>query len=195
MIVPYGYSMVLPYSFSDNTFYLTHSHGFHLSLHDDIRIEQSGLQFRTSFTKAGRSDSPGAGSKERELVPWDGPEQCSRLAWSRTVSLHSPPFYDGCLSIWSYKSCGSDNLGSGSRKRTLVPWGGLEPCSRLARSHTVSLHTPPPCDGSPSIQSRDPRGVRTRNLATQTKPCESLACIKGWLISDKGPYGCTTNAL
>jgi hypothetical protein len=101
--------------------------------------------------KAGRSDSPGAGSKERELVPWNGPKQCSRLAWSCTVSLHSPPFCDGCLSIWNYKSCRSDNLGSSSRKRTLVSWGGPEPCIRLAWSHTVSLHTPPLCDGSPSI--------------------------------------------
>jgi hypothetical protein len=33
----------------------------------------------------------------------------------------------------------------------LVSWGGLEPCSRLAWSRTVSLHTPPHCDGCPSI--------------------------------------------
>jgi hypothetical protein len=32
------------------------------------------------------------------------------------------------------------------------------------------------------------KGVRTRNLATQTKTCESRACIKGRLMSDGEPY-------
>jgi hypothetical protein len=45
------------------------------------------------------SGGPGAGSKEQELVPWGGPEQCSRLAWFRTQSLHTPPLCDGHPSI------------------------------------------------------------------------------------------------
>jgi len=71
--------------------------------------------------KAGRSDSLGAGSKERELVPWSGPEQCSRLAWSRTVSLHSPPFCDGWLSIWSYSSVGPTTWGPAQENGHLSP--------------------------------------------------------------------------
>jgi hypothetical protein len=38
------------------------------------------------------------------------------------------------------------------------------------------------------------QGGRTCNLATRTETYESRACIKGWLISDREPYGCTTNA-
>jgi hypothetical protein len=108
------------------------------------------------------SGSLGAGSKEQELVPWGGPELCSRLAWFRTQSLHTPPLCDGHPSIWSYKSCGSDNLGSGFRERILVSWGGPEPCSRLAWSRTVSLHAPPLCDGCSSIWNRDPGGPDTQ---------------------------------
>jgi hypothetical protein len=33
-----------------------------------------------------------------------------------------------------------------------------------------------------------PKGVRTRNLATQTKTFRSRACIKGRLMSDREPY-------
>jgi hypothetical protein len=33
------------------------------------------------------------------------------------------------------------------------------------------------------------QGVRTHNLASQTKPCRSQACIKGWLVSMVGPVG------
>jgi hypothetical protein len=52
------------------------------------------------------SDSLGAGSKERELVPWGGPELCSRLAWFCTLSLHAPPICDEYPSIWSYSPVG-----------------------------------------------------------------------------------------
>jgi hypothetical protein len=75
--------------------------------------------------KAGRSDSLGAGSKEWELVAWSGLAQCSRLAWSRTVSLHSPPYYDGCLTIWSYSSVGPTTWGPLRRMGTcLLGWSG-----------------------------------------------------------------------
>jgi hypothetical protein len=36
--------------------------------------------------------------------------------------------------------------------------------------------------------------VRMHNLASQTRPCRSRACIKGWLVLDGGSCGCTTNA-
>jgi hypothetical protein len=62
-------------------------------------------------------------------------------------SLHTPPPRDGYPSIWSYKSYGSGNLGSGTREWTLVSWGGTKPCSRSAWSHTVGLHAPPLCAG------------------------------------------------
>jgi hypothetical protein len=52
------------------------------------------------------SGSLGAGSKEQELVPWGGPEQCSRLAWFRTQSMHTPPLCDGHPSIWNYSPAG-----------------------------------------------------------------------------------------
>jgi hypothetical protein len=52
------------------------------------------------------SDSLGASSREWALVPWGGPELCSRLVWYRTLSLHAPPLYDGCPSIWNYDSGG-----------------------------------------------------------------------------------------
>jgi hypothetical protein len=38
------------------------------------------------------------------------------------------------------------------------------------------------------------QGNQTHNLASQARPCRSRACIKGWLVSDDGSYGCTTNA-
>jgi hypothetical protein len=49
------------------------------------------------------------------------------------------------------KARGSGSLGAGSRERELVPWSGPELRSRLARFHTLGLHTPPLCDGYPSI--------------------------------------------
>jgi hypothetical protein len=68
------------------------------------------LQVRTPLRKLGGPIAWG-GSKERGLVPWGGPGQYSRLAWSRTVSLHSPPLRDGHLSIWSYSSVGPTTWG------------------------------------------------------------------------------------
>jgi hypothetical protein len=73
------------------------------------------------LTKAGRSDSLGAGSKEREPVPWGGPEQCSCLAWSRAVSLHSPPLCDGYPSIWSYSPVGPTTWGPTPENGHLSP--------------------------------------------------------------------------
>jgi hypothetical protein len=54
--------------------------------------------------KAGGFGSLGAGSGEREPVPWRGPELCSHLARFRTLGLHTPPLCDGYPSIWSYST-------------------------------------------------------------------------------------------
>jgi hypothetical protein len=56
--------------------------------------------------KAGGSGSLGADSRERELIPWSGPELCSHLARFRTLGLHTPPLCDGYPSIWSYSPVG-----------------------------------------------------------------------------------------
>jgi hypothetical protein len=56
--------------------------------------------------KAGGSGSLGAGSGERELIPWSGPELYSRLVRFRTLGLHTLPLYDGYPSIWSYSPVG-----------------------------------------------------------------------------------------
>jgi hypothetical protein len=101
--------------------------------------------------KAGGPDNLGSGSKEWKLVPWGGPEPVwplSLVPYPKACTLHRSR--DGYPSIWSYKSGGSDNLGSGTREETLVSWGGPEPCSRSAWSRTVGLHAPPLCDGCPS---------------------------------------------
>jgi hypothetical protein len=52
------------------------------------------------------SASLGANSREWVLVPWGGPELCSRLAWFRTLSLHTPPLCDRYPSIWNYSPVG-----------------------------------------------------------------------------------------
>jgi hypothetical protein len=54
------------------------------------------------------------------------------------------------------------NLGSSSREWTLVSWSGPEPCSYLAWFCTLSLHTPPLCNGCPSIWKCDPEGPDIR---------------------------------
>jgi hypothetical protein len=51
--------------------------------------------------------------------------------------------------------------GVGSRERELVPSSGLELRSHLARFRTLGLHTPPLCDGYPSIWSYSPVGPVT----------------------------------
>jgi hypothetical protein len=61
--------------------------------------------------KSRGSNSLGAGSREWVLVPWGGPELCSRLAWFRTLILHAPPLCDGYPSIWNYRHVGSGTWG------------------------------------------------------------------------------------
>jgi hypothetical protein len=54
------------------------------------------------------SDNRGSGSREWTLVSWSGPEPCSCLAWSCTLSLHASPLCNGCPSIWNYDPEGPD---------------------------------------------------------------------------------------
>jgi hypothetical protein len=65
-------------------FYLTHPSSSHPIRHDDIRIEQSGLQFRSSLRK---QEGPTAwGAVLKNGSPFHGVVRslCDRLAWSRT---------------------------------------------------------------------------------------------------------------
>jgi hypothetical protein len=57
------------------------------------------------------SDSLRASSKEWVLGPWGGLELCSRLAWFRTLSLHTPPLCDRYPSIWNYSPVGPRTWG------------------------------------------------------------------------------------
>jgi hypothetical protein len=58
------------------------------------------------------SDSLGASSREWVLIPCDGLELCSRLAWFRTQSLHAPPLCDMYPSIWNYSPVDPATWGS-----------------------------------------------------------------------------------
>jgi hypothetical protein len=71
--------------------------------------------------KSRGSGSLGAGSKEQELIPWGGPEQCSRLAWFRTQSLHTPSLCDEHPSTWSYSLVGPTTWGLALENGYLSP--------------------------------------------------------------------------
>jgi hypothetical protein len=73
-------------------------------------LSRPSLQFRTPLRKQGVRQ-PGASSREWVLVPWGGPELCSRLAWFRTLSLHAPPLCDRYPSIWNYSPVGPGTWG------------------------------------------------------------------------------------
>jgi hypothetical protein len=74
--------------FADIIFYLTHPYSSHPCWYDDIQIELARLAVRDPYPDTGGPATCGSGSRERTLVSWGGPELCSRLAWSRTLSLH-----------------------------------------------------------------------------------------------------------
>jgi hypothetical protein len=89
MIVLSYCSKALPCSFRI-VFYLTHPISSHPIRHSDIRIEQPGLQFRTSMPKQEGSTTWGAVLKNG--CPFHGVVRslCGRLAWFRTRnSAHS----------------------------------------------------------------------------------------------------------
>jgi hypothetical protein len=141
-----------------------------------------------------RARQPGGGSKEREPVPWGGPEPVwplSLVPYPKARTLHhsvtstlvfgaispvgpatwGPELENGHLSLGVFRSRVVAQLGS-------VPWART-----LHHSATGVL-----------VSRTTIQGVRTHNLASQTRPCRSRACIKGWLVSDSGSCGCTTNA-
>jgi hypothetical protein len=81
-----AYMIVLPYYLAvfRMLFYLTHPSSSHPIRHDDIRIEQPGLQFRTSLRK---QEGPTAwGPVLKNGSPFHGVVRSlyGRLAWSRT---------------------------------------------------------------------------------------------------------------
>jgi hypothetical protein len=59
----------------------------------------------------GRLYESRGGSREQVLVPWGGPELCSRLAWFRTLSLHALPLCNRYPSIWNYSPVGPGTWG------------------------------------------------------------------------------------
>jgi hypothetical protein len=144
--------------------------------------------------KAGGSDSLGAGSKEREPVPWGGPEPVwplSLVPYPKACTLHHP--VTGTQVFGAISHVGPATWGLELENGHLSPG--------VVRSRVAAQPGPVPwaCTLHHSVTcvlvSRTTiQGVRTHNLASQTRPCRSRACIKGWLVLDGGSCGCTTNA-
>jgi hypothetical protein len=86
------------------------------------------------------------------------PIQSPTLAGMMTSELSS----QACSLGPRYCCRWSGNLRTSSREWALVSWRGLELCSRLAWFCTLSLHTPPLCNGHPSIWNCDPVGLDIR---------------------------------
>jgi hypothetical protein len=76
------------------------------------------------------------------------------------------------------KAGGSGSLGAGSKERKPVPWGGPKLCSCLVRFCTLSLHSPPLCDGYSSTWSYSPVGLTTRGPALENGHL-SLGVVRG----------------
>jgi hypothetical protein len=114
-------SKVLPCSFRI-IFYLTHPISSHPVKHNDIRIEQPGLQFRTSMRKRWGPDSLGPGSEEWEPVPWGGPEPVwpvSLVPYPKPRTLHHSVM--GALVFGAISPVGSTTWGPKLEKRCLSP--------------------------------------------------------------------------
>jgi hypothetical protein len=97
MIVPSCCTMVLPCSLSDNTFYLTHLYGFHLSDMTTSELSSQAYSLEPLIRKLG--DPTAWGPALENGTPFHGVVRspCSCSAWSRTVGLHAPPLRDGYL--------------------------------------------------------------------------------------------------
>jgi hypothetical protein len=136
---------------------------------------------------------PGASSKEQEPVPWGGLEPVwplSLVPYPKAYTLHS---LTGTLVLGAISHVGPATWAPELKNGHLSP--------RVVRSRVAAQPGPIPwaCTLHHSVTgvlvSRTTiQGVRTHNLASQTRPCRSRACIKGWLVPDGGSYGCTTNA-
>jgi hypothetical protein len=75
---------------------------------------------------------------------------------------------------------------------SLLGWSGARAAAQPGPvPWACTLHRP---ETSVLVSRTATQGGPTRNLATQIETCESRACVKGWLMSDREPYGCTTNA-
>jgi hypothetical protein len=60
-------------------------------------------------THSGTLDCWYIASKRTNNRSWGGLEPCGRLAWSSTLSPHTPPPRGGCPSIQNHKFCRSKN--------------------------------------------------------------------------------------
>jgi hypothetical protein len=101
--------------------------------------------------KAGGPDSLGAGSKEREPVPWGGPEPVwplSLVLYPKAYTLHHS--VTGTLVFGAISPMGPATWGPKLENGHLSSGVVRSPCSRSAWFRTVVLHAPPLCDGCPS---------------------------------------------
>jgi hypothetical protein len=103
--------MVLPCSFSDNTFYLTHPYGFHLSDMTTSELSSQACSLGPLIRKLGAPTAWGLALENK--TPFHGAVRspCSRSAWSRTVVLHAPPLLDGYLVSEAISPMGPTTLG------------------------------------------------------------------------------------
>jgi hypothetical protein len=141
-----------------------------------------------------RARQPGGGSKEREHVPWGGPEPVwllSLVPYPKACTLHH--FVTGTLVLGAISPVGPATWGPKLENGHLSPG--------VVRSRVAAQPGPVPWAYTLHhsvmgvlVSRTTVQGVQTHNLASQTRPCGSRACIKGWLVSDGGSCGCTTNA-
>jgi hypothetical protein len=141
-----------------------------------------------------RARQSGDRTKEREPVPWGGLE----LVWPLSLVPYpkdcTPPhsvtgtLVFGAISPMGPATWGPElengHLSLGVVRSRVAAQPGSVPCACTLHHSATGVLVP-----RTTIQ-----GVRTHNLASQTRPCRSRACIKGWLVSDGGSCGCTTNA-
>jgi hypothetical protein len=136
MIVLSYCSKVLPYSFRI-VFYLTHPTSSNPIRHNDIRIEQPGLQFRTSMRKQEGPTTWGPALKNGSPFHRVVRSLCSRLAWSRTRKpAHSTAPVTGTLVFGAISPVGLTTWGPKLEKRHLSP--------RLVRSRVAAQPGPIP---------------------------------------------------
>jgi hypothetical protein len=138
-----------------------------------------------------RARQPGAGSKERDPILWGGPEPVwplSLVLYPKACTLHHS--VTGTLVFGGISLVGPTTWGPELENGHLSPG--------VVRSHVAAQpgSIPWACTLHHSatgvlVPRTTIQGARTHNLASQTRPCRSRACIKGWLVSDGG---CTTNA-
>jgi hypothetical protein len=117
--------------------------------------------------------------------------QLTLVLYLKACTLHHP--VTGTLVFGAISHVGPATWGSELENEHLSP--------RVVRSHVAAQPGPIPwaCTLHHSmtgvlVSRTTIQGVRTHNLASQTRPYMSRACIKGWLVSDGESCGCTANA-